>query len=274
MDFLLINDWLNRGFTNYSFKWDHFLLVFLLLAFGIWLGFFLRNKDIKTVKIVLYVLWGVSIAVGATFYTLVALACRKGIGGFFEDTLGVILPLHSCFMFVFLFPVAMFAKNKYIKKAASNFLVVVNMIMGFITLFVGCPIPYFSAFSFFGLQTIIYHAIIVIVPFVMLLTRLYEIEKEDIKYGLLAFGILATSVWIFDAITGCDYFYIYDGHSFPVFQFISENVHHLVWTLITISVYIVTAIATHFFVLMIKGQVAKQREINANNVANDKPTNL
>ena len=205
MDFLLINDWLNRGYTNYSFKWDHFLLVFLILAFGIWLGFYLRNKDTKTVKIVLYVLWGVSIAVGATFYTLTALACRKGIGGFFEDTLGVILPLHSCFMFVFLFPVAMFVKNKYVKKAASNFLVVVNMIMGFITLFVGCPIPYFSAFSLFGLQTIIYHGIIVIVPFVMLMTRLYEIEKDDIKYGLIAFGILATSIWIFDAITGCDY---------------------------------------------------------------------
>ena len=274
MDFLLINDWLNRGYTNYSFKWDHFLLVFLVIAFGVWLGFYLRNKDIKTVKIVLYVLWGVSIAVGATFYTLVALACRKGIGGFFEDTLGVILPLHSCFMFVFLFPVAMFAKNKFIKKAASNFIVVVNMIMGFITLFVGCPIPHFSAFSFFGLQTIIYHGIIVIVPFVMLLTRLYEIEKEDIKYGLLAFGILATSVWIFDAITGCDYFYIYDGHSFPVFQFISDNVHHLVWTLITVSVYIITAIATHFFVLFIKGQIAKQREMNVNNVANDESTNL
>ena len=274
MDFLLINDWLNRGYEMYSYKWDHFLLVFLMIGFGLWLGFFLRNKDKKTITIALVVLWIISLLVGATYYTLVALACRKGIGGFFADTLGVILPLHSCFMFVFLFPVAMFARNKYIKKAASNFLVVVNMIMGFITMFVGCPIPGFSAFSFFGLQTIIYHGIIAIVPFVMLLTRLYEIEKEDIRYGLLAFGILATSVWIFDAITGCDYFYIYDGHSFPVFQFISENVHHLVWTLITVSVYIVTAIATHIFVLFIKGQVAKQRENNANSVANDSSTNL
>ena len=274
MDFLLIRDWLNRDFEMYSYKWDHFLLVFLFIAFGLWLAFFLRNKDKKTVTIVLVVLWGISILVGATYYTLVALACRKGIGGFFSDTLGVILPLHSCFMFVFLFPVAMFAGNKIIKKAACNFLVVVNMIMGFITLFAGCPIPGFSAFSFFGLQTIIYHAIIAIVPFTMLMTRLYEIEKEDLKYGLLAFGVLAVSVWIFDAITGCDYFYIYDGHSFPVFQFISENVHHLVWTLITVSVYIVTAIGTHFFVLFIKGQVAKQRENNTNNVANDSSNNL
>ena len=274
MDSLLSRDWLNRGYEMYSYKWDHFLLVFLLIAFGLWLGFFLRNKNTKTVRMVLIALWTLSVVVGATYYTLVALACRKGIGGFFSDTLGVILPLHSCFMFVFLFPAALFAKNEYVKRSACNFLVVVNMIMGFITLFVGCPIPGFSALSFFGLQTIIYHAIIVIVPFVMLLTRLYEIEKEDIKYGLLSFAILATAVWIFDAITGCDYFYIYDGHSFPVFQFISENVHHLVWTLITVSVYVVTAIATHFFVLIIKQQAIKQRENNTNNVAHDSSNNL
>ena len=274
MDFLLIRDWLNRGYEMYSFKWDHFLLVFLLIAFGIWLGFYLRSKETKTVKTVLYVLWGISVAVGITYYVCVAAACQKNIGGFFEDTLGVILPLHSCFMFVFLFPVAMFVKNKYVKKAALNFLVTVNMIMGFITLFVGCPLPGFSAFSFFGLQTIIYHAIIAIAPFVMLMTRVYEIEKGDIKYGLIAFGILATAVWIFDAITGCDYFYIYDGHCFPVFQFISDNVHHMVWTLITVSVYVITAVATHFFVVFIKGQVVKQRENSTNNVANDSSDNL
>ena len=258
----------------YSFKWDHFLLVFLLIAFGLWLAFYLRNKDAKTVKLAVIILWGISVFVGITYYICVAAACQQNIGGFFSDTLGVILPLHSCFMFVFLFPVAMFVKNKYVKVAANNFLVTVNMIMGFITLFVGCPIPGVSAFSFFGLQTIIYHAIIAIVPFVMLMTRLYEIEKGDIKYGLLAFAILATAVWIFDAITGCDYFYIYDGHCFPVFQFISENVHHMVWTLITVSVYVVTAIMTHFFVLFIKGQIAKQRESNANNVANKDSSNL
>ena len=32
----------------------------------------------------------------------------------------------------------MFCKNPIIKTAASNFLVVINMIIGFITLFVGC----------------------------------------------------------------------------------------------------------------------------------------
>lgn len=257
MDFLLIRDLLNRAGPNYQFKWDHFLLVFVLLALGVLLAFYLKNKDQKTIKIWLFSLWGVSVFVGLTYYALIFFAAYKEIENF-SFSLDILLPLHSCFMFVFIFPVAMFAKNKYVRKSASSFIVIVNMIMGFITLFVGCPIPGFAAFSFFGIQTIVYHSIIAIVPFTMMITGVYDIQREDLKFGLLTFAILATAVWIFDHFTGCDYFYIYDGHSFPVFQFISDNVHHLVWTLITVSVYVITAIATHFFAIIIKEQAARK----------------
>ena len=41
-----------------------------------------------------------------------------------------------------------------------------------------------------------------------------------------------------------------------------------------ISVYVITAVATHFFVIFIKGQIVKQRENSTNNVANDSSDNL
>jgi len=87
---------------------------------------------------------------------------------------------------------------------------------------------------------------------VMVAAKIYDIKVKDIYYGLALFGILGLSVWIFDAITGCDYFYFYDGHTFPVFKFISENVHHLVWTLLIVSCYVITAVATHFLVIGVK----------------------
>ena len=169
------------------------------------------------------------------------------------------LPLHSCLMFFYLFPVAMFAKNKTNQLAARNFLVIVNMIMGFITLFVGCPSAGTSALSFDGVQILTYHGIIVIVPLIMVVTNYYDIQKNDWKYGLALFGILGTIIWIFDAIAGCDYFFFYDGHTFQAFKFISENVHHLAWSLIVISCYVITAFATHFLIIGIKYLINKKR---------------
>ena len=147
---------------------------------------------------------------------------------------------------------------------ARNFLVIINMIIGFITLFVGVPPVGSSVYSFVGMHSLLIHVVIVIVPLIMVATNYYDIQLQDFKYGLAAFGILGVTMWIFDAITGCDYFYFYDGHTFPVFKFISENVHHLVWTLIVVSCYAITGLATHFLIIGIKHLINKQKEKKQN----------
>ena len=134
--------------------------------------------------------------------------------------------------------------------------------MGFITLFVGCPPVGYSALSFSGIQSMVIHVIIVIVPLIMLVTNYYDLQKGDLKYGLALFGILGLSMWIFDAIAGCDYFFFYDGHTFPVFAFISENVPHIVWTLIVTTCYVLTAIIIHFTIYGIKTLIAKKNKTN------------
>ena len=79
---------------------------------------------------------------------------------------------------------------------AFNFLVIINMIIGFITLFVGCPPAGKSILSFEGIQSIIIHIDIVIVPFILIVTKYYDIQKSDLKYGLLLFGGLSLVMWI------------------------------------------------------------------------------
>ena len=258
MDFLLSPDWLNRP-GPYGFKLDHLLSVFILMCLGILLAIFLRKKNQKVVHITLTILWAI-----ATFLEMGYLITRWVIciidpinNPFLIDYM---LPLHSCFMFMFVCPFALFSKNKYLKTASSNFLVVVNMIMGFITLFVGCPAKGYSALSFAGSISIIYHALIVIVPLIMLVTKYYDIQKGDIKFGLILFGVLAFFIWIFDAITKCDYFYIYDGHAFGILYEISENVPHIVWTLLIVTCYVLTALIIHYSVIYIKYLINKKKE--------------
>ena len=258
MDFFTSKDWLNRGLESYAFQWDHILFILIIIALGVFLSLFLRKKDKKVVKTVLIVLWAIGLALEISYYTYQYIMCATDPVNY-PFKLDNKLPLHSCLMFFYLFPVAMFVKNKTIQLAARNFLVIVNMIMGFITLFVGCPSAGTSALSFDGVQILTYHGIIVIVPLIMVVTNYYDIQKNDWKYGLALFAILGTIIWIFDAIAGCDYFFFYDGHTFPAFKFISENVHHLVWSLIVISCYVITAFATHFLIIGIKYLINKKQ---------------
>ena len=254
MEFFTDHDWLHRQ-PPHAFQWDHILFIVLAMIVGIVAAIILRKKaSRKVVHIVLISLWGVYIAVVLTYYIFIY---SQVISNPSEHPFSMesMLPLHSCLMFMYVCPFALFSKNKIVRTAASNFLVIINMIMGFITLFVGCPSTGYSALSFHGIQSLIYHAIDVIVPLIMLVTKYYDIQKKDFLYGLAVFVALAVTVWIFDAIARCDYFYFYDGHTFPVFKFISENVHHLVWTLIVGSCYIITAIATHFSAIGIKALV-------------------
>ncbi len=250
-NFFTDNDWLNRPGPSYAFKLDHILFIIIAMAIGVFLAIFLAKKSKKTVYIVLislYVLYVLDLGIyyGFTYAQCIADPTNHPFN------IETMLPFHSCTMFLYICPLALFIKNKIIKTATCNFLVVVNMIMGFITLFVGCPGPGYAALSFMGFHTLLYHSIIVIVPLIMLTTNYYDLKMKDILYGLVVFGILSVIMWTFDHFSGCDYFYFYDGHTFPVFKFISENVHHLVWTLIVGSCYIITAVAVHFLVVLIK----------------------
>ena len=256
MDFFYDLDWLNRE-PPYAFQWDHLLFIAIAMILGVALALFLRKKDHKIVKTVLICIWGFYCLMQIVYYPI-----KWSQGSFDKDTM---LPLHSCLMFMYVFPFAMFSKNKIIKTAACNFLVVVNMIMGFITLFVGCP-GEASALSYFGLHTLIYHSIDVIVPLIMLVTKIYDIQKKDILYGLAVFGILSAFIYVFDIVTGCDYFYFYDGHVFPAFKFISENVpHHILWSLLIISCYVITAVAMHFMIIGIKYLINKNKKESVDN---------
>ena len=257
MNFFNTPDWLNRP-GPYAFTLDHLLMVFGLLALGVMMALFLKKKDQKTIKIVLICLWAFGVAIEAFYYGATYVQCIVDPTNHPFNIEGM-LPFHSCLMFMYVFPFAIFSKNKIIKTAACNFLVIINMIIGFITLFVGVPPVGSSVFSFVGMQSLLIHILIVIVPLTMVVTGVYDIQLKDIKYGLALFGILSVIMWTFDAITGCDYFYFYDGHTFPVLKVISENVPAIVWTLIVVSCYVITGCAIHFLIIGIKYLINKKK---------------
>ena len=258
MEFFASHDWLNRPGSTYAFKLDHLLFILIAMLIGVALCFILRGKDKKIIKATGISLWGIAVVSEILYYVVTIILCVTDPENHHFSIDGS-LPLHSCSMFLYIFPVAIFSKNRIIKTATMNFLVVINMIIGFITLFVGCPPGGYSALSFPGVHTLLWHSIIVIVPLIMVVTNYYDIQIQDFKYGLALFGILSVIMWTFDAIAHCDYFYFYDGHTFPVFKEISENVPHIVWTLIVVSSYVITGAAIHFLIIGIKYLINKRK---------------
>ena len=257
MEFFFQPDWFNRP-GPYAFTLEHFMFILLAILIGVGLSLLLRKKSKRTIRIVLICLWALAVSVEVIYYIVIWTRCA--IDPEYTFKIDKMLPFHSCLMFMYIFPIAIFAKNKIIYKMANNFMVIVNMIIGFITLFVGCPGDGYSVFSYQGMTTLVYHALIFIVPLIMVITNYYDLEKYDFKYGLAMFGILSVAMWTFDAIARCDYFYFYDGHTFPVFKFMSENVPHIVWTLIVVSCYVITAIATHFLIYGIKYYIQHRKQ--------------
>ena len=250
MWFYEAKDWLGKE-GPYAFRFDHIIFIVLTIVLGVVLSIVLHKKSKKTVKIVLISLWVFSVAIELWYYGYIFYqSATDPVNHPFN--LETMLPFHSCLAFMYVFPVAMWCKDEKIKLAAENFLVIVNMIIGFITLFVGCPSKGSSALSFAGLQSLIFHGIIVIVPLLMVTTNLYDIKMKDLKYGLACFFTLSIFMWLFDNITGCDYFYFYDGHTFGVLEWISTNVHHFVWTLIVVSCYVITGVTMHCIIVFIK----------------------
>ena len=258
MDFFNSHDWLNRGGYDYIFHLDHIIYLIIALLVTVGLCFLLYNKDKATVKKTLVIIWMVAITLMVVYYGEQYIQCLINPSGF-PFVLETMLPFHSCLMFMYLFPFAMFSKNDIIRRAANNFIVVINMTIGFITMFIGCPLLGYATLSFTGLQSLLLHTVIYLVPLIMLVTGLYELKLKDLYYGVALFVILALIMWIFDAITGCDYFYHYDGHTFPVLKVISENVPHLVWTLIVVSCYVITGITMHTIIIFIK-YLAKKKD--------------
>ena len=102
MDFINTPDWFNRPGPSYAFTLDHLLTVFVLLALGVFLAFFLRNKSRKTITIVLISLWVFSSVIGSIYYGVVYAQCILDSSNhpFEIDTM---LPFHSCLMFMYVF---------------------------------------------------------------------------------------------------------------------------------------------------------------------------
>ena len=244
MDFLFERDWLGRAeeMGNFLYAPEYIVFFVIVTLTAIILPIMLRRVSDKKVRTVMICLW---------VSALVMDVVRWSIGPIYDAmngtpmNVGSALPLHTCSTLMYTAPIAIFAKNEKIKTAVCNYLCTINLFGGIVGMYMGTAMMWtYSMASFYGPEHMIYHAIAIIIPLIMLVTGFYKPKAKDMWLGLLVFVIIATPVFIFDNIFGADYMYIYDGSTLEPFKAIANAMpHRHVWTLIAIAGYIgITAI--------------------------------
>ena len=234
MEFIFARDWLGRATDNsVNFLFAPEYIVFFIIATltAILLPIFLRRVSDKTVRKVMIGLW---------IFALVIDVIRWSVGWIYDAIngnpmhVGSALPLHTCSALMYIAPIALFCKNEKVKTAVCNFFCTINLFGGIVGMYVGTAIMWtYSMTSFYGPEHMIYHAIAIILPLIMLVTGYYKPKKNDMWLGLIVFAIIAIPIFIFDNIFGVDYMYIYDGSTLEPFKAIANAMpHRLIWTLV------------------------------------------
>ena len=119
MDFFTTHDWLNRPGPSYAFKLDHILFVVIGLLIGVGLCFLLRKKDQKVVRITLISIWAFAVLIELIYYGVTYAICAIDPVNH-PFVLEKMLPFHSCLMFLYVFPVAMFCNLRIAALLAGN----------------------------------------------------------------------------------------------------------------------------------------------------------
>lgn len=250
MDFINISDWFGReGPFLYAPEYLCFFALVALMA--IILPVWLRKKSPKTVRNVLIALW-----IFATVYDII----RWSAGWIdtainqSEFSIGAHLPLHTCSTVWYIFPLAVFPKNEKLREAAASFLCTINLFGGIVGMTLGTAMmSCYSLFSFYGMEFMIYHAIVVIIPIIMMGTGFYRPEGNGYLKGFYVFLAIAIPVFIFNNIFAVDYMYTYDSSTLPIFKPISDMLpHRLIWTLISLVGYFLISVLLHYLPIGIR----------------------
>ena len=236
MDFLFESDWLGRE-QSFLYAPEYIVFFAIVTAIAVVLPILLRRVSDKKVRTVMICMWAFALVIDIFRWSIgwidTAMAGE-------QLSVGSALPLHTCSTFMYTAPIAIFSKNEKIKTAVCNFLCTINLFGGIVGMYVATAMmSYYSMVSFYGPEHMIYHAVVIILPLIMLVTGFYKPKKNDMWLGLIVFAIIAIPTFIFDSIFAVDYMYIYDGSTLEPFKAIAAVMpHRLLWTLTAVAGYI------------------------------------
>ena len=181
-----------------------------------------------------------------------------------DFNLGGILPLYSCSMLLYFLPFVAWGKGGVMQKVSMAFFCSIGMVAGLSNFVYLSAAGWYPIFTFGGLYSVVFHAVIVFVGISLMVTELYTPSFKTIYEGMVPVILFSSFVMPANFIikeiphngSSPDYMMLMDANGFipDISNFFINNHIQLLFSLITL--YILYPIATAIIVLIDMG-VAK-----------------
>lgn len=229
---------------------EYLIFFAIVTAVAVVLPLLLRKTRPETVKVVMISLWAFAVTYDIVrwfFWTGSSIAENN-------FSIGADLPLHTCSTFWYTAALVLFLPEGKFKRALCSYLCTINLFGGIVGMYVGTAMMNsYSFFSLYGNEHMVYHAIVIIVPMIMLITGYYKPSGRDYILGFLVFAAIATPTFVIDNIFAVDYMYIYDGMTLEPFKWLANMMpHRLLWTLVAVVGYFLLALLLHYAAIGIR----------------------
>ncbi len=167
----------------------HFIVAAIILAAVIFFAVFLSKKNEKTIRTVFAVLWAFLVILEPT---KIIWETYSGADVWFEW--GGVLPLYPCSIFMYAMPFAIWGKGK-VREAGCGYVCTLGLLGGAINFFYPANIlQNYSAISFAGFHTFIYHGTMLFCALTMLLSGYHSYKKATKWVDLLIPALPALGV--------------------------------------------------------------------------------
>lgn len=126
------------------------------------------------------------------------------------------LPLYLCSLFWMLLPVGVFAKEGAMKQIALANVATIGLISGLMGYVFNYHINVHPFFSFVGIRTLLYHALMIFGSTLLWTSGYYQPKPGDQWRAFLPVGVLLVPSLILNMLYGYDYCYTAGGLGTPI----------------------------------------------------------
>lgn len=136
--------------------------------------------------------------------------------------LSTTLPLYLCSLFWILLPIAAFAAEGKLKRAALSNICTVGLLGGILGIIFNVYLDHHAFWSFIPIRSLIYHLFMVLIPSVLWFSKYYTPKIEDTYLCFAPVLILLIPCVITNHMFGWDYCYTNGGPGTPL-TLVSKN---------------------------------------------------
>lgn len=126
------------------------------------------------------------------------------------------LPLYLCSLFWILLPVGVFSKPGFVKQMALANVATTGLLSGLMGYILNYHIDVYPIFSFVGVRTLLYHALMIFGAVLLWTSGYYKPKAGDQWRGFIPILVLLVPALILNARYGYDYAYTAGGLGTPI----------------------------------------------------------